>query len=522
MVPVEMDFARREQLHTSSRQETENDMGSAGRIALRVAVTFGCAAVAWALVFHRLETHPVFRAENYDYILDLGFAIVTASLLYVVVSRELLARAVAQQAAVAEVWHAARKNLETRVAERTDELERANAQLQAEIGERTRAEQELTRLLDLSCQVASTLDLRQLLTLILEHVERTIGYTSASIWRYDGETRVAIAYQGKIPSNLVLEDATATSELPGEKMVVDEQCPVIIPDLLDESEQARAYRELASQRLLGANPFSRSWMGVPLVIEGRTTGMMRLDHDIPDYFTPHHARLMTIIANLAAVAIQNAMAYEEAQRAAVVNERARLARDLHDSIIQAVYAITWNMRTAHQVLPTNADRAGKLMEQALDTARTCLLDLRSLVFELRPELLEQYGLTGLLARHVESVQGRGPLDFNLEIGGEPELPLGSKEALYRIAQEALQNAVKHSGAQQVTLRLQQDLTQVFLEVKDDGVGFDPMIPSPGQLGLLSMRERAAKLGGKLEIVSGYGHGTQVQIQVPLPRARAAA
>ena len=376
--------------------------------------------------------------------------------------------------------------------------------------------------MELSCHVASTLDLRPVLGLILEYVERMIGYTSASIWKYDGNQLVLLDHRGTLPQEQGPQDAIARPELPGDREAIQYRQPVIIGDLLGDREPARAYREAIGQRLLGPSVCSRSWMGVPLIIEDRGIGMLHLDHQLPDYFTPHHAQLAMIIANQAAVAIQNAARYEDAQRVAVLNERARLARDLHDSIIQAVYGMMWNMRSAHEIVLSDANRADKLVVQALNTARTCLLDLRSLIFELRPELLEQYGLAGLLARHIESVQTGFPVDISLEIDGEPELPLRAKETLYRIAQEALQNAVKHSQAQQVRLRLQQVLNEIFLEVQDDGVGFDPNTPSAGQFGLLSMRERAAQLGGKLEIISSRGRGTQVQILIPVQPVRPAA
>jgi signal transduction histidine kinase len=496
-------------------------MVAPGRIALRVAVTFAVAATLWAITINRLDVYWGVVADRYDYLLDLLFAVVTGSLLYLVVLRELIARVVDQQVAIAEVWRAANNALEARVVERTEELQTANRQLQAEIAERARAEEELTRVLELSCHLTTALDLSDLARLTLEYVDRMIGYGNATIWKYEGDELVLLDHRGVLPRDQIPQRTTESGQFPGDKQVISKRRPVIIGDLLDDSEAARAYRESVRQRLLGSDPCSRSWMGVPLVIEGRVIGMLRLDHEQPNYFTEHHSQLAMIIANQAAVAIRNAMSYREARQAAVLNERARLARDLHDSIIQAVYGIMWNMRSAQELLPNNVDRASGLLQRAVNTAKTCLLDLRSLVFELRPELIEQYGLAGLLSRHVESVQGAYPVEFSTEISNEPELPLQAKEALYRIAQEALQNAVKHSQAQQVKLRLEQDLSQVFLEVKDDGVGFDPGAPSPGQLGLVSMRERAAQVGGKLEIISGFGRGTKIQIQVPLQAASAA-
>jgi signal transduction histidine kinase len=480
------------------------------------------AAAAWALILGLLITDLHLVGAQYDYMLDLAFAGVVGLLLYYVVSRDLLKRAAAQQAAINEAWRAANEVLETRVAERTTGLENANKALQAEIIEHARAEQELTSLLELSRQLSSTFDQRCLLGLILEHVERMIGYSSATIWRYEGGALTLLDQRGILPQERTLQDCVATGLFPSEEAAIVERRPVIVNEVEGDSDSTRACIEGGNQRLLGTRLRSRSGMGVPLIVEGHVIGLLCLDHELPDYFTPQHARLVMIIANQAAVAVQNAISYEAAQRAAVVNERARLARDLHDSIIQAVYGMMWSIRTAHTVLPSDTARAAKLLERALATTRACLNDLRALIFELRPELLEQYGLAGLLARHAETVQATGLIDFITEIADEPELPLRSKEALYRIAQEAMQNAVKHSQASQVKVRLCQDPDVVSLEVRDDGIGFDPNSTSPGQFGLISMRERAAQVGGQCEITSSLGRGTRIYIRVPIQPVRAAA
>jgi Tfp pilus assembly protein FimV len=164
-------------------------MRPARMTSFRVAVPFALAAALWGIfVNYLLASELRFFPSRYDYFLDLAFAALVGLLLSRAVSRELLKRAAAQQAEVTQVWRAANATLESRVAERTAELEQANEALQAEIAERARTEQELTSLLELSCLVASTLDLQRLLGVILAHAEKTIGYSSASLWRYDGGT----------------------------------------------------------------------------------------------------------------------------------------------------------------------------------------------------------------------------------------------------------------------------------------------------------------------------------------------
>jgi signal transduction histidine kinase len=148
-----------------------------------------------------------------------------------------------------------------------------------------------------------------------------------------------------------------------------------------------------------------------------------------------------------------------------------------------------------------------------------LTELRALIFELRPESLEREGLVGALERQVASVRARHGLEVSVELGEEPDLSQPAKEALYRVAQEALQNAVKHARAQTVRLLLESGGAEVRLLVADDGRGFDPRQDFPGHLGLQSMRERAAAVGGSVEIDSAPGAGTRLQAQVPLLGAR---
>src|SRR5262249_6072685 len=137
----------------------------------------------------------------------------------------------------------------------------------------------------------------------------------------------------------------------------------------------------------------------------------------------------------------------------------------------------------------------------------------ALVFALRPDTLATEGLVAALARQVDVLRTRHELDVQAVLGAEPEAPLAVKEALYRIATEALHNTVKHAKATRVAVRLTQDPAAVSLELADDGVGFDPARTFPGHLGQISMRERAEQLGGTLTVDSAPGHGTRVTTRI---------
>jgi signal transduction histidine kinase len=139
--------------------------------------------------------------------------------------------------------------------------------------------------------------------------------------------------------------------------------------------------------------------------------------------------------------------------------------------------------------------------------------MRALIFELRPESLETEGLTTALKQQAAALRARHELPVRTTLCEEPDLPLETKEALYRIAQEALHNTVKHARASRAELKLECDARGIALEVSDDGVGFDPGGDFSGHLGLKSMRERAVRLGGTLEVESIPGEGTSIRVRI---------
>jgi signal transduction histidine kinase len=234
----------------------------------------------------------------------------------------------------------------------------------------------------------------------------------------------------------------------------------------------------------------------------------------PGYYTEEHARLVQAFAQQAAVAMENAHLYGQAQELATMAERARLARELHDSVSQALYGIALGARTARTLADRDPTRLSEPLDYVLSLAEAGLAELRALIYELRPESLEHEGLVAALERQAAALRARHELLVTLDLHGEPDVPLAVKEALYRIAQEAMQNAVKHARATSIVLHLTQTEEQIALEVQDNGIGFDPLGSFPGHLGLQTMRERAERVGGQLRLESSPQHGTQVLLTVP--------
>jgi PAS domain S-box-containing protein len=201
--------------------------------------------------------------------------------------------------------------------------------------------------------------------------------------------------------------------------------------------------------------------------------------------------------------------------AAALEERQRLARELHDSVAQALYGMSLATQTILAELAEGPDipAATDAATYVLNLAQAAIAEMRALIFELRPDSLQQEGLVAALERHATAAGARHALQVDARLGSEPDLPLEQKEAVYRIAQEALHNVVKHAHAHHVSLRLEEVDGRVVLEVSDDGIGFEPTASYPGHFGLIPMRERAAGRGGQLTIAWAPGQGARLTLML---------
>jgi signal transduction histidine kinase len=294
---------------------------------------------------------------------------------------------------------------------------------------------------------------------------------------------------------------------------------VIVDDIWGDSEGARIF-DGASQRLRATFGLTHAWLGLPLIVRGALIGMLRLDHSQPGHFSAQDAWLAQTIANQAAVAIENAQLYARARELAVLQERQRLARELHDSVSQALYGIALGAQTARELVAEESTdgELRRALAEPLDyvsgLAEAGLAEMRALLFELRPESLASEGLVAGLQKQVASLRARHRLEVAAELGEEPDVPLDVKETAYRITQEALQNVVRHARAKRVWLILMDKGDGLMVEVRDDGIGFDPTLAHPGHLGLQTMRERAERVGGSLKLASARGEGTTVYVRLP--------
>ena len=303
------------------------------------------------------------------------------------------------------------------------------------------------------------------------------------------------------------------------------------------SRVVRAYREqhthviegarainLANPRYAHAHDFIRDlpWdiiVASPIVYRKESLGVLC------SYFAPDtqvnssELLLLQAIANQAAVAVQNHRLYEEAQGVAALEERQRLARELHDSVSQALYGIGLGARTARTLVDIDPQRAIEPVEYMLSLAEIGLAEMRALVFELKPEALETDGLIASLEKQVSTLHSRHAIEVDFADCEEPDIPLPVKEAVYRIAQEAIHNTIKHAQASTLKIEIACTPSDLVMELTDNGNGFNVDGFFPGHLGLRSMRERAATLDGNVDISSRPGEGTRIRTEIPIGRYR---
>jgi len=230
--------------------------------------------------------------------------------------------------------------------------------------------------------------------------------------------------------------------------------------------------------------------------------------------------LLASVADQVAVAVENARLRQQAEHAAVVEERERLARELHDSVTQLLYSVTLFAGAGQRMARTgNLDDPESYLADLGGIAQQALKEMRLLVYELRPPALEQEGLIGALQHRLEAVEGRAGVESRLVVEHWAELPPAIEVELYRIAQEALNNALKHAAATTVAVRLNCDRDGVELEVVDNGQGFDPdTATATGGMGLVSMQERIKRLNGSFAIQSTPGEGTTVTVNIKINRS----
>ena len=265
------------------------------------------------------------------------------------------------------------------------------------------------------------------------------------------------------------------------------------------------------------HPRMRSFLGVPIVFKGDVIGAFYLTDKVggPE-FGPEDEELVGVLAAHAAVLMEHARLYEESRELSVLGERNRLARELHDALTQTLFSLRLTVEAAASLLPSEPERAAGELATARRLLEATFAELRELVFELRPPALGADGLAATVAKHLDVVGRAHGLRVSTAASGDERLAPAVQREVFRIVQEAVANAVRHAQASHLEVSLSFEGDGVAATVRDDGVGFDPSARAirSRHLGLTSMRERAAALGGALAVESAPGRGTTVRVEVP--------
>jgi signal transduction histidine kinase len=259
-----------------------------------------------------------------------------------------------------------------------------------------------------------------------------------------------------------------------------------------------------------------AYLGVPMQAKGEVVGVLSVVGSKARQFTVEETALMLSIGVQVGVAVENARLYRQAETLAVVQERQRLAHELHDAVTQSVYSATLLAATGQRAVAAgNWDDVDKLLTRLQTITGQALKELRLLVYELRPSALENAGLVEALRHRLDAVEARAGIQTQLVVDEDLPLNEGQETALYRVTVEALNNALKHAEATTVTVRIANEQGAVVLAIEDDGRGFEETtVADKGGVGLHSMQERARQLGGELVIKSELGKGTIVILRLP--------
>lgn len=265
------------------------------------------------------------------------------------------------------------------------------------------------------------------------------------------------------------------------------------------------------------HPPMRSLLGVPIRADGRVIGDLYLtDREGGAPFTEDDERIVTSFARHAGLAIHNARLHEELQHLAILRERDRIAQDLHDGIIQSLYAVGLALEDMDELISTDPSDAGERVERAIDGIHGVIRDIRSFILGLRPEAFEEADLAGALLALADDFRHSSLVDVDVDVRMRASLGPDVTLQLVHLTREALSNIARHASASQVILRLWDEDSAVHLSIADDGRGFDPWASrGPGHHGLVNMRARAESLGGRLSVESRAGQGTRIMVEVPL-------
>ncbi len=350
--------------------------------------------------------------------------------------------------------------------------------------------------------INSTLNLDEILKLILDNISAIIPNDAANIMLIEEGSARVVQYTGWHPEKvqMLLDVTFVVGQVAHLRQMMQLQHPCIINDT--------TVNEGWFSVSPGYEPLS--YLAAPICVDGAVIGFLNLDSSVRDHFTPVHADRLQAFVDQVAVALKNARLYQDAHERAVLEERQRLARDLHDSVTQTLFAASVVSNAIIKRWQQQPASIGDDLLELRDLTIGALAEMRTLLFELRPNSLLETNLNDLLKQLVESIKGRARIQIDYASTGDATLPPAVHSAFFRLAQEALNNVVKHARARHLKMRLERDPVQVVMTISDDGRGFDRAAVTADHFGITIMHERAHEAGINLTITSELNSGTMIQ------------
>ncbi len=377
-----------------------------------------------------------------------------------------------------------------------------NARLYAETRQHLAESQGLQRV---AAALLHKVSPEEVLAIVCAEAQHLTGATGSAVLLVEDSDWLRVAYNS-VAESTFFERIPIAGSLAG--LAVQENAPFLTNALASES-----YEYLQGKR-------PTAFLAVPLYANSDVIGVLEVLNK-PGGFVKDDIRVVSLFANQAAINIEHARLNQQAGQLAVLEERQRLARELHDSVVQSLYSMALYADAAGLALASGKqDVTVSHLQELRETARSAMYDMRLLIFELHPPTLEQEGLITALRVRLAAVEARAGVRAELEVEGERRLPIAVEQELYRIVQEALNNIMKHARAQHVTLRVRFDDKTVSLQIHDDGAGFDLRSVEGGGMGLHSFAARAAKIGGQVTVDSQPGQGTTVTVHVAIENEEA--
>jgi PAS domain S-box-containing protein len=387
-------------------------------------------------------------------------------------------------------------------------------QIQQLLDQRIRErKEEIASLMEVSRIVVSSLGSDDQLKTILAQLRAVIHCDGASVVLRKENMLIAETFQQKIPHEMTenLVRPFYQPEMISEHFWQDEA--LVFKNCRGQAQEERDFCRL-TENIFGSVPFEMvSWIGIPVRSRNSLIGVLNAHAGQEDFFTPAMAELMQAFANQIAIVFENNRLYKQARALAAAGERNRLARELHDSVTQSLYSVRLYAEAVRSALTAGKiPAADKNLDQLISIAREGMSDLRLLIFDLKPPVLEELGLLGAIQKRLEMVETRAGIQAEFIVEGEPELPQDFEIQLYWAVYEALSNVLKHAKAKHVFLNFSFSAGRSIVIIQDDGVGFDlEKLNLSQSSGLKNIIDRVEDLGGSIKIDSKPGEGTSIRI-----------